>query len=146
MGIVLQNKDIDKYLQDHFSVVNFTRKLSDPKNEYYFIKHKGKVAGYSKIVFNLPNQYIQTPNNTYMSRLYLLKEFYGINLGKQLFDFNVQLSKVNNQAGMWLAVWIENTRAIKFYTKMGFKIVGSYDFPISKTHSNPNHIMYLEYR
>ena len=138
-------KDIDKYLQANFSVVNFKKELSDHRNEYYFIRHQGKVAGYSKIIFNLPNEHIQTPNIAYMSRLYLLKEFYGLGLGQQLFDFNVKLSKANNQKGIWLAVWVENTKAIKFYTKMGFKIVGSYEFPISKTHSNPNHIMYLAY-
>ena len=80
-----------------------------------------------------------------MSRLYLLKDFYGQNLGKILFDFNIEFSKQYNQTGIWLAVWIENDKAIKFYTKMGFTIVGSYDFRISATHTNPNHILYLEY-
>ena len=55
------------------------------------------------------------------------------------------LSKKKQQKGIWLAVWVENKRAIKFYQKAGFKIVGKYDFQISKTHSNPNHIMYLKY-
>jgi len=55
------------------------------------------------------------------------------------------LSKKNQQKGVWLEVWVENYRAISFYSKMGMKNVGSYDFPVSKTHSNPNHIMYLQY-
>lgn len=80
-----------------------------------------------------------------MSRLYLLKEFFGLNLGKELFNFNLNLSKENNQQGIWLAVWIENKRAINFYHKMGFQKVGSFDFEISKTHYNPNHILYLEF-
>jgi len=75
----------------------------------------------------------------------LLQEHYGKNLGADLFNFNILLSKKNKQKGMWLAVWTENQRAINFYTKNGFTIVGSYDFKISENHSNPNHIMYLEY-
>ena len=72
--------------------------------------------------------------------------FYGLNLGKELFDYNIEFSKKHNQLGMWLAVWVENERAIKFYTKMGFKIVGEYDFRISATHTNPNHIMFLPFQ
>ena len=66
-------------------------------------------------------------------------------LGYQLFDFNVNLSKEHNQNGMWLFVWIENKRAVSFYEKTGFKIIGSHDFFLSKTHSNPNHQMLLDY-
>ena len=80
-----------------------------------------------------------------MSRLYLLEEFYGLSLGKELFNFNIEFSKQNNQKGIWLAVWIENLRAIKFYIKMGFKKVGSFNYKISETHSNPNHILFLEF-
>lgn len=137
-------KDIENYLTANFSEANFIKELENPENHYYIIYHENKIAGYSKITLNTVNENIEQKNVTYMSRLYLLKEFYGLNLGKTLFDFNIEFSKEHNQAGIWLAVWVENDKAIKFYTKMGFKIVGAYDFRISETHTNPNHIMYLE--
>ena len=138
-------KDIDNYLKDNFSEANFIKELENPENHYYIIYHENKIAGYSKITLNTFNKNIKSQNVTYMSRLYLLKEFYGLGLGKELFDFNIDFSKQNQQTGIWLAVWTENEKAIKFYTKMGFKIAGAYDFRISETHTNPNHIMYLEY-
>lgn len=138
-------KDIDNYLKANFSEANFIKELENPENHYYIIYHENKIAGYSKITLNTVNENIESKNVTYMSRLYLLKEFYGLNLGKALLDFNIEFSKKHNQAGIWLAVWVENDKAIKFYTKMGFKIVGAYDFRISETHTNPNHIMYLEF-
>jgi ribosomal protein S18 acetylase RimI-like enzyme len=61
-------------------------------------------------------------------------------------NFNSELTKKNNQQGIWLEVWIENFRAIKFYKKMGFTIVGKANFRVSKTHSNPNYIMYLDHK
>jgi ribosomal protein S18 acetylase RimI-like enzyme len=138
-------EDIANYVAANFSEANFAEELSNPENQYYIIHYQSKIAGYSKITFNTGNENIVSENVTYMSRLYLLKEFYGLNLGKELFDFNINLSKRHQQKGMWLAVWIENHRAINFYTKRGFNIVGKYDFRISNTHSNPNHIMHLEY-
>ncbi|WP_405562153.1 GNAT family N-acetyltransferase [Polaribacter sp. Asnod6-C07] len=136
--------DIDNYVAENFSKKNFVIELLDHKNEYYLFYVDDKIAGYSKIVFNKINKNIAAKNTTYMSRLYFLKEFYGLGLGKILFDFNIQLSKQHNQSGIWLAVWIENQKGIKFYKKMGFRKVGSLDFKISETHSNPNHVMYLE--
>ncbi|MEO9209693.1 MAG: hypothetical protein ABI208_01270, partial [Ginsengibacter sp.] len=74
-----------------------------------------------------------------------LKEFYNLKMGLELMNFNIELSKSDNQVGMWLFVWIENVRALNFYMKNGFEIIGSHDFKISATHSNPNHQMFLKY-
>lgn len=144
-GHSASKEDISNYVADNFSVENIVKELEDPNNHYYVIYKDGQLAGYTKITLNTSSEHIKTKNITYMSRLYLLKKFYGNNLGKELFDFSIQFSKQQKQAGIWLAVWVENTRAIKFYTKMGFQIVGNYDFRISATHTNPNHIMYLAY-
>lgn len=78
-----------------------------------------------------------------MERLYLLKEFHDLKLGFELFQFNMALSNKNNQRGIWLYVWKQNSRAIDFYLKNGFLIIGSHNFKISATHSNPNHQMLL---
>jgi ribosomal protein S18 acetylase RimI-like enzyme len=138
-------KDIDNYLAENFSEENFIKELSDSKNEYHLFYVDDKIAGYSKIIFDQPNGNIAPKNVTYMSRLYFLKEFYGLGFGKELFDFNIKLCKENKQSGIWLAVWLENQKGISFYKKMGFKKVGDFDFEISATHSNPNHILYLEF-
>ena len=144
-GHSASKKDIDAYVSKSFNEVIFEAELSNPAYQYHLIYYKNQIAGYSKIVFNCPNTNITAQNITKLERLYLLKEYYGLDLGKILFDFNVSLSKENNQVGLWLAVWVENYRAIKFYEKVGFQKVGSFDFEISKTHYNPNHILYLKY-
>lgn len=138
-------EDINAYILANFNEVNFVSELSDPKNFYYCIYYNNVLAGYSKITLNTPNKNIASENVTYLSRLYLLEEFYGLHLGKELFNFNIKFSKKQQQNGIWLAVWVENYRAISFYKKMGFTIVGSHDYKISETHSNPNHIMYLPF-
>lgn len=137
--------DIDNYIINNFNEENFKKELENATNLYHTIYFNDTIAGYSKIVLNATNDNISSKNSTNLSRLYLLKEFYGFNLGKELFDFNIDISKENNQKGMWLFVWVENFRAIRFYEKMGFVKVGKFDFKISETHYNPNHVMYLEF-
>tara|TARA_B100000809_G_scaffold49028_1_gene43835 strand:- start:1227 stop:1742 length:516 start_codon:yes stop_codon:yes gene_type:complete len=138
-------KIINSYLNDKLSLAIVTDELSDSSNHFYLIYYKDKIAGYSKIIFNSTHPNINTENITKLERLYLLQEFYDYKLGYHLFQFNLALSKKNKQNGMWLFVWIENKRAINFYKKTDFKIIGEHDFALSKNHSNLNHQMLLTY-
>lgn len=137
--------DIETFINKTYSIDNFLKELMNSINCYHILYFNNEVAGYSKIVFNSPNINVNNQNITKLDRLYLLKKFYGNNLGEKLLNFNIELSKLNNNVGIWLAVWVENERAIHFYNKTGFNIVGSYSFQISDTHSNPNHIMFKLY-
>lgn len=137
--------DLEAYIQEKYTHEILKKELESPDNHYYILYHNGQAAGYSKIVFNAPHSNIPIENITKLDRIYLLKEFYGLDLGSVLLDFNIELSKENHQAGIWLFTWVENLRAIRFYQKNGFKIIGSHHFKISETHSNPNHQMFLKY-
>lgn len=138
-------KDIDMYILKTYSVEKVTKELSNSNNIYHILYYNNTIAGYSKITLNTEHENINYNNVVKLDRIYFLKEFYGLSLSKVLFDFNVEFSKNHYQKGMWLAVWVENIRAIRFYTKTGFEIIGAYDFKISTTHTNPNHVMYLEF-
>ncbi len=138
-------KDIDQFVNENFTEQAFKEELQDPNNIYYIIYHDNQPAGYSKIIYNSPYLHIQTKNVTKLARIYLLKDFYGLQLGRDLLQFNIELSKQNNQMGMWLFAWIENHRALNFYKKSGFEIIGTYDFKISENHTNPNYQMLVRW-
>lgn len=137
--------DIEAYVNNTYTTEIVKHDLLQPEHIYHILYYNNQVAGYSKIVLNTPNENVTFSNITKLERIYFLKEFYGLSLGKTLFDFNVDWSKKHQQKGIWLNVWVNNFRAIQFYKKTGFEIVGEYHFKISKTHSNPNHVMYLDY-
>lgn len=137
--------DLTAYVNIKFSLDAITEELRDKKSIFHIIYHVEEPAGYSKMIFSAADPNLRLQNATKLERLYLLEKFYGLKLGLELFKVNLEISKENQEAGMWLFVWKENYRAINFYRKLGFEIVGSYDFKISDTHSNPNHQMYLKY-
>jgi ribosomal protein S18 acetylase RimI-like enzyme len=144
-GHSASKEDIDSYIDRNYTPEFFQADLKDEKNIYHIIYNNTTPAGYSKIIINHPHSSITLSNVTKLERIYILKRYYNLKLGAKLFKFNLNISKENQQAGMWLYVWKENSRAIKFYEKRGFNIIGSHNFKISETHSNPNHVMYLEY-
>ena len=139
-------KDIYNYVALKFSISEFERELKKQSNIYYILYYNEKPVGYSKIVFNVSDKNIPLKNVTKLERIYILEAYQKLKLGLELFTYNLNTSKKHNQSGMWLYTWIENQKAIAFYKKAGFKIVGGYDFKISDTHSNPNHQMFLDYK
>jgi len=144
-GHSASKEDIDAFLLKYYTTKSVAEEFDNTNVIYHLVKFNSKFVGFSKIEFNSPNENVNDLGITKLARLYLLKDYYGLNLGASLFNFNIELSKHKKNKGIWLHVWVENENAIRFYKKNGFKVVGSYDYQLSKTHTNPNHVMYLEY-
>ncbi len=144
-GKSASEENIITYISKKFTNKAFEEELKDTNNIFYIIYFNQVVVGYSKIIFNSKHPNIGFENVTKLERLYILQEFHGLKLGLELFKYNLNISIKNNQNGMWLFVWTENHKAINFYKKTGFEIVGHYDFEITPTHSNPNHQMLLTF-
>ncbi|MEO6301990.1 MAG: GNAT family N-acetyltransferase [Bacteroidia bacterium] len=138
-------KDIRSYVDKSLSLDSFKQELLDQTNNYYILYYNNTPVGFSNIVFNSNDISISEKKVTRLGRLYFLKKFHGLKLGKALFEFNVDLSKQEGQKGVWLYVWAENKPALSFYKKAGFTITREAFFKISEEHSNPNFIMYLQY-
>jgi diamine N-acetyltransferase len=136
-------EDINKYVYDKFSIQALREELLDAKNIYHIIYFNGQPVGYSKIIFDQPFINDGSLRITKLDRLYLLEKFQQLKLGSLLFAFIVKLARENGQSGILLFVWKQNEKAVNFYKKHGFTIIGTYDFKISATHSNPNHQMFL---
>lgn len=138
-------KDIDHYLSKNYTEDALKDQLLDKNNIYHIIYYNNEPAGFSKLILNKPNANLKSQKVASLDRIYLSKNFQGKGLGLELLNFNLEYAKNHLQTGIWLATWIENNKAISFYKKNGFAIVGKYDFPISNRHVNPNHIMFLNY-
>ncbi|MER3465422.1 MAG: GNAT family N-acetyltransferase [Chitinophagaceae bacterium] len=133
------------YVHRSFSEEACRTELSDEANIFSAVYYNNEPAGYSKIILSIPNSAVEIQPVTKLERLYLLKEFYGLNLGHYLLEEAILLSKERGEKGMWLNVWKKNERAIRFYQKAGFITVGESQFVLTETHSNPNWVMLLEY-
>ena len=138
-------KEMNEYLDKHYNKEVIQEELRDENNIYHIIYYNGIPAGFSKIILNAPHTNIQQQNITKLDRIYLLKEYFNLKLGLQLLNFNIELSKSNHQTGIWLFTWVGNKRAVDFYLKTGFSIVGSHQFKVTDTHYNLNHQMFLNY-
>lgn len=138
-------EELNTYLNQSYHPDKVLNELQDVNNHFHLIYYNNEPAGFSKITIGDENQNPLLNQVTKLERIYIYKAFYSKKLGLELLNFNINLSKQLNQKGMWLYVWVGNERAINFYNKIGFEIIGEYDFKLSETKSNPNHIMLINY-
>jgi len=137
--------DMEHYITTHYNENAIRNEVNDSANTYHIIFCEDQPAGFSEIILNAEHPNIPDKNVTKLDRIYLLSSFYDMKLGFHLLHHNVALSKENDQHGMWLFTWTENKRAVNFYKRNGFTVIGDHKFKVSDTHYNPNYHMFLDY-
>jgi ribosomal protein S18 acetylase RimI-like enzyme len=121
-------ENLNAYLQYGFSTAKLTAELNNPNSEFYFATLNDKVIGYLKINFGIAQTELQDPKAMEVERIYVLGEFQSKKVGQLLFEKALAIAKNKKVDFVWLGVWEENHRAIRFYSKNGFVAFDSHIF------------------
>lgn len=113
-------ENMTEYLENGFSTEKLKSELTDPNAEFYFAELDGKTIGYLKVNYGQSQTEIKDKNALEIERIYVLKEFHGKKAGQLLYGKAIELAKKNGVDYVWLGVWEQNPRAIRFYEKNGF--------------------------
>ena len=113
-------EDMREYLEEGFSTEKLKTELTDKNAEFFFAELDDKVVGYLKVNFGQSQTEIKDENALEIERIYVLKAFHGKKVGQILCDKAIELAKEKSVEYVWLGVWEQNPRAIRFYEKNGF--------------------------
>ena len=125
-------EDMQKYLDENLSIEKLKTELENVNSEFYFAENNGEILGYLKLNFKDAQTEKVEENYFEIERIYVLKAFLGQKIGQILFDKAIEIGREKNLEYVWLGVWEENHRAIRFYGKNGFEIFGKHDFVLGK--------------
>ena len=117
---VNSEENMTEYLENKFSIEELKTELNDKNSEFYFSEFDEKIIGYLKINTGQSQTEIKDKNALEIERIYVQKEFYGKRVGQNLYEKAIKLAKEKNAEYVWLSVWEQNPRAIRFYEKNGF--------------------------
>ncbi|RXG32343.1 GNAT family N-acetyltransferase [Leeuwenhoekiella marinoflava] len=123
-------ENMKDYLEDGFSTEKLRAELTDHNAEFYFAELNGKTIGYLKVNAGESQTEIKDNNALEIERIYVLKEYHGKKVGQILYDKAIELANEKNVEYVWLGVWEENPRAIRFYEKNGFKAFDKHVFKL----------------
>lgn len=135
-------EDMNAYLKEHFNETSLKCSLSDKQTLFYLAKDKDIIVGYIKTNFKpIPNDSLQG-KGIELERIYVLKSYIGSGLGLLLLQKAIAVAAENQCDYLWLGVWEHNPRAINFYNKNGFQIIGEHQFLLGRDLQR-DHLLFL---
>jgi ribosomal protein S18 acetylase RimI-like enzyme len=134
---------MDAYLRASFSPDIQFRELSQPDVIFLIAESQGNPIGYAQLVMNSKDESIQGARPLELRRIYALQEYLGKGVGKELMNATIEEAGRRGCDCVWLGVWERNQRAIDFYRKWGFRVVGSHTFVLGEDQQN-DFVMELE--
>lgn len=113
-------ENMKKYLEEGFSLEKLTSEIQNENSELYFAIIDNELIGYLKINFGKSQTEMKADNSLEIERIYVLQKFHGKKIGQLLYEKALAIAKQKEIEYVWLGVWEENPRAIRFYQKNGF--------------------------
>jgi ribosomal protein S18 acetylase RimI-like enzyme len=113
-------QNMTAYLEEGFSVEKLTTELQNPYSAFYLAELDHAVIGYLKVNTGAAQTELREAHALEIERIYVLQTYYGKKVGQLLYEKALQLAQETQADYVWLGVWEENPRAIRFYQKNGF--------------------------
>lgn len=113
-------EDMEKYLEESFSAKKLATEVSNEHSTFYFAATDQEIIGYMKLNTGRAQTELQNKNSLEIERIYVLNEHQGQKAGQQLYEEALKVAREKNADYIWLGVWEENYKAIRFYQKNGF--------------------------
>jgi diamine N-acetyltransferase len=90
----------------------------------------GSLAGYAHLRAGDVPAPLAGTNAIEIQRIYVSQEHYGRKVGAALMGHLLDEARRAGHDVIWLGVWQENARAIRFYEQWGFEVCGTDTFQL----------------
>ena len=127
-------QDLHHYVETTFSVPKIRSGLHKSSNVFWIAFVNEKPVGYAKLKLDSPTEFVDTTSVCQLQKIYVLKEFLSLKIGLELQEQLLLKAKELSYEYIWLSVLNSNDRAIRFYKKNGFDLIGNHDFTIGQEH------------
>ena len=121
-------ENIANYIKDSLNTEQLTTELNNANSQFYIAYSNAEVVGYLKINFGDAQTETINENALEVQRIYVLQNFHGKNIGQLLLEKVKKIAQTTDVEYIWLGVWEENHRALRFYIKNGFVVFDKHVF------------------
>jgi ribosomal protein S18 acetylase RimI-like enzyme len=128
-------EDMEAYARSTFSPELQAREIAEPGSFMLLASAPdGSLAGYAHVMQTEVPAEVAAADASLATleirRFYVSKAWHGMGLAGQLMAETMRQAAARGARRLWLGVWEHNPRAIAFYRKQGFEIVGSHPFQL----------------
>jgi ribosomal protein S18 acetylase RimI-like enzyme len=126
--------DLKEHLEQRYTADVFGEYILD--NEMLLIAafaENGEIVGYAK-AGDVEVPFEPRANKCKeLHRLYVRSDMKGSGLGLKLYQLVLDYVNSKEASELYLGVWSQNARAIAFYSRQGFEMVGKYLYQVGRT-------------
>lgn len=118
------------YLEKSFSIEKLSSELANPDSQFYFARDKDEIIGYLKLNTGTAQTELPDLQALEIERIYVLAAYHGKKIGPLLMEHAIAVAAARHSSYVWLGVWEENRKAIRFYEKNGFTVFSQHTFKL----------------
>ena len=113
-------EDMQKYLDENFSEQKVKSELNNSESMFFIAWDESFPVGYLKLNIGAAQTEDQGHAALEIERIYVKPTHHGKKVGQMLYEQALVTANQLKRDTIWLGVWEENLRAIRFYEKNGF--------------------------
>ena len=126
-------EDMALYLAEAFGEAKQRAELLEPGSTWWIAEDSsGAPAGYVRLRMGATHPSVQASRPAELGRLYADRAHHGRGIGAALLARCSDEARRQGADVLWLGVWEHNVRAIAFYEKNGFRVVGEQEFTLGR--------------
>jgi len=125
-------KEFADYVLSEFTIEKTQNTILDTNLITLIAESDNHLIGCIEIKFNSIDAIPQVKDHPEISVLYVLERFFRVGVGTKLLKEALSIIKKMNFHSAWLSVYYKNERAISFYRKNNFDIIGATFFKMQK--------------
>lgn len=127
---LMEAGEIEAYVREHFTAERQQAEFADAATTTFLAVDPG-LCGYAQVTADSrPDCVLVAQRPAELRRIYVERAWQGRGVAAELLRLVEAEARQRQCDLLWLAVWEINQRAISFYGKQGFAIVGRQGFPI----------------
>jgi ribosomal protein S18 acetylase RimI-like enzyme len=129
-------EDMAAYVAEAFGEAAQRAELTDPQCTVFLAERDGEIVGYAMLRDGPAPACVHDPSTIEIARLYAGQRWIGAGIGALLMQRCLVEAAARSRRTIWLGVWERNVRAIGFYQRWHFTIVGSQPFQLGSDRQN----------
>jgi diamine N-acetyltransferase len=125
-------EDIDLHCARKFSAEIQGEEIASPHMTTLLAEVAGELVGFAQLRLAHPAACVKADRPAELHRIYVLSEWHGRGLARELMRAVCAAAARAGCDCIWLGVWERNLKAIAFYRKCGFAVVGDHPFVLGR--------------
>lgn len=123
----IPEKDLSEHLNRYYSFEQLESLFNDKNYFCYSVENKDEIIGWMKLFDN------QDEGKFYVSSLYVLPNYQGNGIGKELMNIAESKARELKHSDIWIGVMEQNENTLNWYKKLGFNFIKAEPFKMGET-------------